>query len=134
MAIQYKILPDKKLVYVSGKTKPTIEEQIQCLFSIAQDPLYVAPMKKLVDFRVCEPIGYSHDEIKRFTEAKAELKERFKGEATAVIVNNDLDFGVSRVFSSFLEPHNLDLCVFRNLDDALRWLDVEVDDDDLLFN
>lgn len=134
MTIRYKILPDKNLLYVSGKNRPTIDEQIRSLDSIARDPLYAAPMKKLVDFRGCDPMGYSYDEIKRFTKAKAELKERFKGEKTAVIVNNELDFGVSRVFGARLEPHNMDLNVFRNLEDARHWLDVELEESDLEFD
>ena len=130
MPIGYKILADKKLVYVFGEDRPTIDEQIRLLDSIAQDPQYVAPMKNLVDLRKCEPLGYSAEEISRFSRKKAELKERFQGERTAVVVNNDLDFGVQRIFSANLEPHHLDLNVFRSFDEALKCLDVELEEKD----
>ena len=91
-------------------------------------------MKKLVDFTKINPIGLTKEEIELFTEKKAQYKEKFKNEQTAVVVNNDLDFGVSRIFYAKMRSYGLQMNVFRNIEDALHWLDVKLDKTEMLFD
>lgn len=78
MSIRYKIFDDRKLVYLIAEKNPTFDEQLRNLETLANDPRYVAPMKKLVDFTKINPIGLTKEEIELFTEKKAQYKEKLK--------------------------------------------------------
>ena len=59
----------------------------------------------------------------------ARLRERFEGKReagkTALVAHKDIVFGLSRMFEvqSSLERAPYDVMVFRNIDDACKWLD-----------
>ena len=59
----------------------------------------------------------------------ARLRERFEGKReagkTALVAHKDIVFGLSRMFEvqSSLERAPYDVMVFRNTDDACKWLD-----------
>jgi hypothetical protein len=134
MPLRYKIIPEKRLVYVVGEKRITLEELFQHLETLAKDPLYVAPMKKLIDYRICDKIGGSNEEIAAFLGKKVEFIEKFKGENSAMIVNNDLDFGISRMIGAQQEMYGLEMFVTRSFDEALQALDLELNDNDLAFD
>lgn len=134
MSFRYKIFHDRKLVYVTATRKPTFDEQLQHFDLLAREPGYVSPMKKLVDLRKTGQIGLSNLEITRMVEKLAAYKEKFKDEQTAVVVSNDLDFGLSRMFSANMEPYGMDLNVFRTIEAALRCLDVKLDESEMVFD
>lgn len=134
MSIRYKIIHEKKLVYVLGENKITPEDLFQHWETLARDPLYVAPMKKLIDYRKCDRFGPSSEHIAEYLGKKVKLLEKFKGETSVVIVNNDLDFGTSRMFGAHLGMHGLEMHVVRSLGAALKVLGVELSDNDLTFD
>jgi hypothetical protein len=134
MSIRYKIIHEKKLVYVLGENKITHEDLFQHWETLARDPLYVAPMKKLIDYRKCDRFGPSSKHIEEYIWKKVRLLKKFKGEISVVIVNNDLDFGTSRMFGAHLGMHGLEMNVVRSLGAALKILDVALSDMDVAFD
>jgi hypothetical protein len=133
MAIRYKIFDDKKFVYVTADKVPEFSEQLEHLETLANDPKYIAPMKKLVDFSKIGQIGLTNEEIDEYMGKKAQYKDKFKGERTAVVVNNDLDFGISRIFYVKMDNQKFEMNVFRTVDEALQWLDIKLDKTEMHF-
>lgn len=127
MPLKYRIIEDRKLVYVTGEGDITFPELMSHIEELARDPGYKAPMKKLVDYRNATLNEISMKESDIFTQRKASLCDVFAGEQCAIVAPRDADFGMSRSHNAKIERSNVNTSVFRNLDDALKWLDVKLD-------
>jgi len=51
----------------------------------------------------------------------------FSGEKCAFVAPKDVTFGTSRVHQALVKGADLNTAVFRNIEDALGWLDVTLD-------
>jgi hypothetical protein len=131
MPLKYKILQDRKLVYVVGTEKVTFAELLAHLGELAKDPGYRAPMKKLIDYRYCEPLNLSTAEMETFSRKKASYANVFAGEQCAIITKVDVDFGMARMHGAHIEQKKIDTMVFRDMKPALEWLSLTVGEDEL---
>ena len=131
MPIKYEILTDKKLVYAVAEGRVTIDELLDHIRELAADPRYEPPMKKLVDYRNAPVVALSVAESDHFTEAKKAVAHRFTGEVCAIVVKHDIDFGMSRLHGAKAESARIDTNVFRRFEEALSWLDVELNQGEL---
>lgn len=131
MPLKYKVLHDRKLVYVTGEGRITISELLDHLDVLARDPAYQAPMKKLIDYRNCEPMHLSSLDIMNFSEKKASYKDVFAGEKCAIITSDKVDYGMARMHGALIEQEKIDTRVFRDFPEALAWLAVQAADDEL---
>ena len=70
-------------------------------------------------------------EIEDFAEYASHLAEARKGGKTAIVCGRAFEFGLGRMFESYLELADLpiELHVCRSLDDARKWLGVSCDPD-----
>ena len=134
MSLRFKIIPEKKLVYVMGENKITNEDIFQTLDAMVNDPRYIPSMKQLIDLRRSDIIDASNEMLDKLLSIKRKFIEKFKGEVSAVIVNNDLDFGVSRMFSAQQKMLGLEMYVTRRFDCAIKALGIEINDNDLAFD
>jgi len=133
MALKYKIIKSKKIVYVIGNGVITFSELIRHIDELAQNPDYKAPMKKLVDYRNIESLDLSMSESEIFAQRKAELDDIFSGEKCAIVDTFDSSFGMARVHDTLigLKNPNIDTMVFRDFIKAQEWLGIKLDDDEL---
>lgn len=131
MPIRYKIIESKKLVYAVGSGLLTLPDLLGHLDDLAADPQYKAPMNKIVDYRKATIKKLTMNEADIFTYKKARLKKLFLGEKCAIVTNTDVDFGMSRVHGTKIEKADIDTMTFRDINKALDWLDVQIDDNEL---
>lgn len=131
MAVKYKIYIDKKLVYVKGKGEISFNDLLKHLVTLYDDPKYIAPMKKLVDYRNATLAKLTTQEANIITNKKAELKDKFVNERCAFVIKEDVDFGMSRVHGVYIEPSKIVAEVFRDINKALSWLEVDLDEEQL---
>ena len=131
MAIEYKIIPEKKLILAKGIGTVKGNEVLKHLEKLAEDTHYIAPMKKLVDYRNIDNILISSEEAIAIAKKKKDLAERFKNERCAFISPGDLTYGTSRVHQALIQGVDLNTEVFRNVQEAVNWLDVTIDIDNL---
>jgi len=132
MPLKYKIIESKKLLYVKGIGTVSFSELMNHVDELCQDPKYKAPMKKLVDHRQVKKLDLTMNEQERFVEKKASMKELFLGEKCAIVVPTDFGFALARVHGALSEGSNRDTSVFRDFNEALTWLGVKLDDDELI--
>ncbi|MBU0731194.1 MAG: hypothetical protein KKA70_15795 [Proteobacteria bacterium] len=131
MPIKYTIIEGKKLVLAVGQGLINFDDLARHIDTLAHDPKYISPMKKLVDYRNASLVELKREEAYMFTQKKAQLKDKFANEMCAIITKNDLDFGTSRVHGARIEASDIHTNVFRNIKDALKWLEAELDETDL---
>ena len=67
-----------------------------------------------------------------FAEKKASFRELFSGEKCAIVSSTDFVSALARVHASINEGSNIDTSVFRDFNEALTWLDIELDDNELI--
>jgi len=134
MPIKYKILKNKKLVYSVGENSVTLEDLLHHLEELATDQHYTAPMKKLVDYRKAQLVSISNEEVEKFSKEKLAFGNFFQEEMCAIVVNNDLDFGITRMHGMQIEFENINTNSFRKFEDAIAWLKVELDEREMGFD
>lgn len=127
MPIKYDILEEQNLILATGSGVVTAKDVISHLDSLATEDKYIAPMKKLVDYRTIESIIISPDEAEIIAQRKKELSNKFSNEKCAFISPGDLTFGTARVHQALVESVDINTAVFRNIEEALEWLGVTLD-------
>ena len=132
MPLKYKIIESKKLVYLKGIGNVTFSELMNHIDEVRQDPKYKAPMKKLVDHRQIERLDLTMKEQELLAEKKASFRELFSGEKCVIVSSADFVSALARVHASINEGSNIDTSVFRDFNEALTWLDIELDDNELI--
>jgi hypothetical protein len=64
----------------------------------------------------------SSPEIRDAADQVAKVQDLWSGSRVAIFVTRDLDFGIARMFSAFVEGLDIDYQVFREESAALEWL------------
>jgi hypothetical protein len=69
----------------------------------------------------------SSDEISNFAQYGRNLAEARKGGKTAIVFNDSLDYGLGRMFATYLEMADvpLEIHTSRSLNDAKKWLGID---------
>ena len=131
MPIKYKIFQDRDLVYALGIGEVTYEDLLLHIEELAADPKYISPMKKLVDYRNSSLSSLSTENSIKITKKKALLYETFKNEKCAFVTTSDLDFGMTRLHGAHIEDSGIMTNVFRNFEEALAWLQVVINENEI---
>jgi hypothetical protein len=127
MTIEYAIIEEKQLVLVKGSGIITGEDVIRHLDVLASDNRYIAPMKKIIDYRFIESLNISQDEAVSIALKKDTFSNKFRGEKCVFISPTNGTYGSSREHQSLVDSSNIDTAVFRNIEKALNWLDITLD-------
>jgi hypothetical protein len=127
MPIEYDIIEDQQLVLAKGSGVVTGGDVMRHLDSLATDDKYKAPMKKLVDYSSIDSINISPEEAVTIALKKDTFSKKFRGEKCAFVSPGDLTYEASRVHQALVDSAGIDTAVFRQIGEALDWLDVTVD-------
>jgi hypothetical protein len=132
MTFRYKIFKNLKFIYAKAEGTLTDDDLNSHLDQLLEDPDYTAPMLKLVDQRNVKSYGLTNKQAEQFAIKKSTLANRFFHEKCAILVASDLGFGVARIHQALMDESGIEIEVFRNLEDAKKWLGVSLSDEDLV--
>ena len=127
MPIEYDIIEDKHLVMAIGSGVVTGNDVIRHLERLAADDRYTSPMKKIVDYRSIDSINISPEEAVTIALKKDTFSNKFRGERCVFVSPGNLTYNTSRVHQSLVDSSGIDTAVFRQIEEALEWLDVTLD-------
>ena len=128
MPIDYDIIEDQKLVLAKGIGTVSGDDVIRHLEELSKDDRYIAPMKKLIDYRLVDDITILSGDALTIAQLKSNLSSVFKGEKCAFISPGDLTYRTSRVHQSLIDSSpDLSTEVFRTVEEAVGWLEVKLD-------
>ena len=121
MPISYTIDRVKDITIFNLSGEVSLEEYIQALRDYIDDN---PTTYEMYDVRGLTGSRFSTDEVKRLTEFLQKRKaKRLPGSRTAIVVDRDIDFGLSRMISMMTDhtvPYRIE--VFRSMDAAKKWL------------
>jgi hypothetical protein len=118
MAVCYRI---EKGVVVLGLATEGFTYLRDALHAVAHDPAAYARMPLLIDLR-CEPVGVRYDDIHWRVRILAEMREQFGPRWAFLTGTGPVTVGVGKMFAVFSEAEGLEVGMFAEEDEALRWL------------
>ena len=129
--INYRILPEQKLIAISNWGKTTLEDVVKFSQDLRSDPGFFQSYDSIVDNTQLE-YTYTPDEIHKLSDPRIDTGKSVG--KVAIIAPADITYGVSRmheIISETKSPHKIN--VFRDTGSALKWLDREEIDIEIIF-
>lgn len=133
MAYEYRILPDKDLLLITGSGTVTSAEIHRVVTAFQRDPEWKPSMKMLVDWRRVEDLEIDHDDVEKLA-AEALDPEKMKlgtplGPRAAVVLSSHRHASVPMLYHTYLRASRLESKIFFNLAEAAVWLGVDLEAD-----
>ena len=115
----YKIDKERRLVLSSGAGALTKEDVLGHMQRLSNDPEFDPDFSQLVDFREITAVEFGPEDVRQFAERNIYSPSARR----AIVVKDDLQFGLARMFEIHRELHGeTGIRVFRGLDEALDWI------------
>ena len=126
--IRYQIHPQQGLLVAVWSGEVADADLVPTYSRIYADPAWRPGLHELVDLRGANVDGITGDGLR----ALAALVSRCVGDAeqrfrTAVIVSQDIGFGLARMYGAYSAESPEEVQVFRDPQSALRWLGAAAD-------
>lgn len=90
---------------------------------VAADPDVLAGRDELVDLRAVDGARMSSAGLRQLA-GVFEAHEKGEPGRVAIVASSDLAFGLSRMYQAFRSQSMSEIRVFRDLDEACRWLEL----------
>lgn len=124
MATIYTIDPSLNFIYYAGFGPCTSSEFLQLERQAFNDPLRVRNMKIILDLRYTE-LDVNLDDLRTLADLNRQLVQNgYDPEKTAVISINTFMNTLENIYKLFTEDLPVQIRVFNQLKDALRWLEL----------
>lgn len=110
---------DPPVIRLHVRTPFTIDEIEDALQELWRAPAFAPGMMLLAEIEGKQntPSG----EVRRYAAGLSALQGKLHPRM-AIVTDNDLSFGLSRMFAMFAEPYGFEVGVFRDPADAEQWL------------
>ena len=126
MAVVYQIIDRLKLVYARLIGTVDFDALARHFTELHQDARYIPPMKKLVDCRLCDDYRVTTAEEQKLASLKEGYADKFHHERCAIVAPSNLLYGANRAFQEQSFDSVIDTMVFRNITDAVAWLQIDI--------
>jgi len=122
MTIHYRIDAPKRRIATTVRGDVTIDDVLEHFDELSADSNYAPGLDVLLDLIDCKAL-WDADQIRAVAaHATADLS-RFRFGRLAIVTVSDVLFGTFRMFHAFSEGAFSEAQIFRNRDEALKWLD-----------
>ena len=125
--ITFTILPEKSVIVIRSVGDTSIEECVALMKTMREDPNFSDEFDVINDNREMTS-AYSIEDIQEaiYHQKSYELSSTKKSK-NAIVVREDLYFGVSRTYEMLyeLDNSNRTVEVFRDINNALAWLEID---------
>lgn len=129
-SLSYNIYPELNLVFIKATGNISVETFFGSVLAISDDPEFVRGMSTLLDCTESEVPAISREDEQSYEKVVDELTDEtardYKRKLAVLAGENLAAFGVSRMRQVPLSDSLLEMHVFRELEEALDWLELEV--------
>ena len=121
MSIEFRIDTEEGIVYTTVKGDLGVEDIIAALTEIITHEDFKPGMSGIFDLLASKWESDS-DELRRIVRFILENADRIGPSRHAVVVGSDRAYGMSRMFEVFSEETTVDVRIFRDLNEARKWI------------
>ncbi|MBW2495112.1 MAG: STAS/SEC14 domain-containing protein [Deltaproteobacteria bacterium] len=121
MTIHYRIDASINRITTRGFGELTLDEVIQHFDELSLDPSFEPGLDVLLDLADCKTLPES-DQIRAAAQRVTAAPSSLRFGRLAIVVTSEALFGMLRMFHTFAESAFSAAQVFRDRDEALRWL------------
>lgn len=121
MGIEFRIDREKGIVYTTVKGDLDVEDIIAGLTEIISHGDFEQRMSGIFDL-LASKWESDPENLRRIIRFIIENTDRIGQSRHAVVVGSDRAYGMPRMFEVFSEETAVDVRIFRDLDEAKRWL------------
>ena len=115
----YKIDTKRKLVLTTGSGVLTLADSLAHQDRLSKDADFSREFSQLIDLVHVTEVALTAEDIRQLAKTAVFSSQSRR----AILVNNDLKFGLARMFETFRDLlGEKGIRVFRNLNDALAWV------------
>lgn len=122
MPVSYRMDPATGFIHTRCVGHVTLDEVLDHFGQLENDERLPERLNVLLDETELTSVPDS-DGVRTASQAIAALKERVHWGACALVVDSEVHFGMARVFEAMVEGLFDRTWVFRDRDEALRWLE-----------
>jgi len=127
MPILYRIIPDKKIAYIKASGKVNADEIMIEGARMFAETDWENGFNILCDYREITEFDLSNEDIKKIANQDKVHEPIFDKSKCAVVATSKLIFGLSRMWEIFSEDTSLTTMVFRDIREAIDWLEMDID-------
>jgi hypothetical protein len=121
MPVDFKIDTERRLIVATVFDEISDTDIIETLNSSISDPDFEPGFNVLSDHtRITRPI--TTEQVKLMVGHMESLSDHLAGARWAIVTNSPASYGMMRMLSVFAERVPIELQVFRDADEANRWL------------
>jgi hypothetical protein len=118
MSGAYTIDLERSLVRSRGWGVLTNRELLAHARALTRDPHFAPNFRQLADLRAVTDVQITAATIKEMVR----LNPFWTGARRALVITNDVLFGMARMYQILKDESPDELQIFRNMDDAIQWL------------
>lgn len=118
MSIRYHIDADDGVVFSTAAGRLEIGEVLAYMERLRSDPAFSPAYRQLFDFRAVTEVALDSSDLAKI----AERNVFGAGTRRAFVASQDVVYGLARMFQVYVETPSQELRVFREIDEARRWL------------
>jgi len=123
--ISVDVQPSEQRVVLTCRDDLVSDDIVAALERVYADPQFAYGMNVLCDLRDARP-DLTAGDIRRIVDFVSRNREARGAGRSAVVASRDVDYGMARIAQVYLEPLGVELAVFRDMQQAARWLGAEV--------
>ncbi|MBM2838107.1 MAG: hypothetical protein HW415_732 [Deltaproteobacteria bacterium] len=125
MPINYRIDLRQNMIWTTVTGILTDGELLEHKQKIVRDPDFRPGMRELSDVRNVEQIDITSEGVQRFVAQDADDVLLLRNHRIAIVAQEDVVFGMARMYAMMTEKYLGDVMVFRDMEDAIAWLGIE---------
>lgn len=125
MPLQYRIFPDLKIAYVKGEGKVTADEIITQGARMFAEKEWFNGFSVLCDYREIDVFDLETEDIDGIVNQDKINERLFDQSKCAIVSGSNVVFGISRMWEILSENNRIETMVYRDIEDALRWLGID---------
>lgn len=122
MPITHHVDRELNILFVTRSGSISSQDEQRALRERQADPRVVPGIPVLVDCRYVEPADDS-DTVRYLADKVTQLASRLRCGPVAIVVSNNAQFGMARMYQILTESDHQETEIFRDYDEALRWLE-----------
>ena len=120
--LEIEIDTEKGIARLMPSGTVSVDGIIEMIHQMLEHPDFRPGMPSLWDYRACDAVNISTDDLRRIGNVASENAEQRGSARLAVVTGDDLQFGLSRMFAMMNDLQHLDYAVFRDISEAEHWL------------